>query len=65
MVDVLVTRLFTAELQNNKLKASESENGAEIEGLKRSLANEKSRNVKLRQKLSNYEDNELLEFLIS
>ena len=65
MVDVLVTRLFTAELQNNKLKASESENDAEIEELKRSLANEKSKNVKLSQKLSNYEDNELLEFLIS
>ena len=65
MVDVLVARLFTAELKNNKLAASESENSAEIEGLKRSLADEKAKNVKLSQKLSNYEDNELLEFLIS
>ena len=65
MVDVLVARLFTAELKNNKLTASESENSAEIEELKRSLANEKAKNAKLSQKLSNYEDNELLEFLIS
>ena len=65
MVDVLVARLFTAELKNNKLTASESENSTEIEELKRSLADEKAKNVKLSQKLSNYEDNELLEFLIS
>ena len=63
--DVSVNRLCKAEQQNNTLIKSEKDKAAEIDRLEKSLQESECKNRKLCEKLSSFEENELLDSIIS
>ena len=63
--DVLLNHLCEAENRNNILIKSEKDKALEIVRLEKSLKKAECENRKLCEKLSRYEENELLESIIS
>ena len=61
--DILIHRLQEAENKNNKLIEEKKESKIEIESLKRSMVEKDRENAKLAEKLSRFEEYELLELL--
>ena len=63
--DILVDRLHRSETQNNELIEAQKSKEVEIKTLKSRVAEMELRNRKLAEKLVKFEENELLELLLT